>query len=302
MARQPLKTYLCLFAQQHPEFRLPELLSLASVTKSEVKFDELSYSKTNPLLLVHFPSEESACRIAARSLLIRSLFELWGSGRNHDELEASVNKLPSEFTDRYRRSDYTFKVVVRGFSRKCSAEKQLQLYERLSYLPLAGKVNLSNPDYEFHLLEDYGDNPNEAPMEPHRVFVGRLISHGQRHLIQKYAVKNRHFIGNTSMDAQLSLIMANMAQVKEGSLVFDPFVGTGSLLVAGAHFGGFGMGADIDYPLIHGRGICITVQYISAHFMRIKNHVQHQLMGRARNRYNIHLEKSRIQMTRQARQ
>ena len=28
----------------------------------------------------------------------------------------------------------------------------------------------------------------------------------------------------------------------------------GSLLVAGAHFGGFGMGADIDYLLLHGRG------------------------------------------------
>ena len=85
--------------------------------------------------------------------------------------------------------------------------------QRLSYLPLGGKVNLSNPDHEFHLLEDYGDNPNEAPPEPNRVFLGRLISHGQRHLIQKYAVRNRYFIGNTSMDAQLSLIMANMAQV-----------------------------------------------------------------------------------------
>ena len=72
--------------------------------------------------------------------------------------------------------------------------------------------------------------------------------------------------------------------MKEGSLVFDPFVGTGkvyilnykcvasspspgSLLVAGAHFGGFGMGADIDYPLIHGRGICITTSAI--HFLPI---------------------------------
>ena len=57
-------------------------------------------------------------------------------------------------------------------------------------------------------------------MEPYRVFLGRLISHGQRHLIQKYAVKNRHFIGNTSMDAQLSLIMANMAQVGTGSVIY----------------------------------------------------------------------------------
>lgn len=246
------KTYLCLFAQQHPEFRLPELLSLASLTKSEIKYE--SYSKTNPLFLVQFASEENARQVTRRSLLIRSVFELWGSGRNQDELETSVKLLPPEIMDPYKKTNYTFKVVVRGFSRKCSAERQLKLYERLSYLPLAGKVNLTNPDHEFHLLEDYGDNPNEAPVEPHRVFLGRLISHGQRHLIQKYAVKNRYFIGNTSMDAQLSLIMANVAQVKEGSWVFDPFVGTGSLLVAAAHYGGFVTGADIDYLLLHGKG------------------------------------------------
>ena len=28
----------------------------------------------------------------------------------------------------------------------------------------------------------------------------------------------------------------------------------GSILVAGAHFEGFVMGADIDYPLLHGKG------------------------------------------------
>ena len=33
------------------------------------------------------------------------------------------------------------------------------------------------------------------------------------------------------------------------------FVLTGSLLVAGAHYGGYVMGADIDYPLLHGKGL-----------------------------------------------
>lgn len=42
-------------------------------------------------------------------------------------------------------------------------------------------------------------------------------------------MKNRHFIGNTSMDAALSFIMANHAKVKQNDLVFDPFVGTGEV-------------------------------------------------------------------------
>ena len=33
--------------------------------------------------------------------------------------------------------------------------------------------------------------------------------------------------GNTSMDAGLSLLMSNLGQVKQNSVVLDPFVGTG---------------------------------------------------------------------------
>lgn len=40
------------------------------------------------------------------------------------------------------------------------------------------------------------------------------------------------------MDAQLSLLMANQAQVLPGDVLLDPFVGSGSLLVAAGHFGG----------------------------------------------------------------
>ena len=37
-----------------------------------------------------------------------------------------------------------------------------------------------------------------------------------------------HFAGNTSMDAALALIMANMGHVTTNKIVYDPFVGTGS--------------------------------------------------------------------------
>ncbi|XP_061529914.1 tRNA (guanine(10)-N2)-methyltransferase homolog isoform X4 [Phycodurus eques] len=56
------------------------------------------------------------------------------------------------------------------------------------------------------------------------------------------------------MDAGLSFIMANHAKVKKHDLVFDPFVGTGSLLVACSHFGAYVCGSDIDYNTIHGKG------------------------------------------------
>ena len=90
---------------------------------------------------------------------------------------------------------------------------QIPNFQKLAYLPFNGRVDLSSPQHVFHVQEDYGDDPSSAPLEPVRVFFGRLIGHGQRDLITHYAVKMRHFIGNTSMDAQLSFIMANQAKV-----------------------------------------------------------------------------------------
>jgi tRNA G10 N-methylase Trm11 len=39
-------------------------------------------------------------------------------------------------------------------------------------------------------------------------------------------------------------------QVRRGDLVYDPFVGTGSLLVAAAHLGALTLGADIDVRVL----------------------------------------------------
>lgn len=59
----------------------------------------------------------------------------------------------------------------------------------------------------------------------------------KRKSIHDLSLKNRKFIGNTSMDAELSLIMVNHAKISQSDLVFDPFVGSGKLLqdVAGAY-------------------------------------------------------------------
>lgn len=47
--------------------------------------------------------------------------------------------------------------------------------------------------------------------------------------IHDLSLKQRIFIGNTSMDTELSLIMANHAKISDGDLVFDPFVGSGMI-------------------------------------------------------------------------
>lgn len=55
------------------------------------------------------------------------------------------------------------------------------------------------------------------------------------------------------MASELSLIMANQAQAGPGKVIYDPFVGTGSMLYTSAWFGATVMGSDIDGRHIRGK-------------------------------------------------
>ena len=45
-------------------------------------------------------------------------------------------------------------------------------------------------------------------------------------------------------------LIASCVQVRKGSIVYDPFVGTGSILVGAAHLGAITVGLDIDVRVI----------------------------------------------------
>eukprot|EP01035_Chromulina_nebulosa_P017780 gene17780-23384_t len=93
-----------------------------------------------------------------------------------------------------------------------------------------------------------GDEDSNIPC-----YFGRVISRGgMRSEIKKYDLKKRLYVGPTSLDHSLALIMANLSNIKQGSLVFDPFVGTGSILISLSHFGAICTGFDIDSRVLHG--------------------------------------------------
>jgi tRNA (guanine10-N2)-methyltransferase len=45
-------------------------------------------------------------------------------------------------------------------------------------------------------------------------------------------LKKRPYLGPTSTDHEIAFLMANQANIKDGDLVYDPFVGTGSIAIA----------------------------------------------------------------------
>lgn len=74
-----------------------------------------------------------------------------------------------------------------------------------------------------------------------------------RSLIERLNLKKRVYIGNTSMESEMSLLMASMALAGPGKVIYDPFAGTGSMLYASAVFGAMALGSDIDGRPMRGK-------------------------------------------------
>lgn len=125
----------------------------------------------------------------------------------------------------------------------------------------------------FTVIEEYEPlNDNVAGETPLRVFFGREVQKSDRlrGALEKYDLKKRPYKGTTSFEAELSLVSANIAQVKPGTIMYDPFAGTGSFLVAGGHYQAMVIGSDIDGRMIRGKGS----QTIRANFKKYGESLQ----------------------------
>ncbi|KAJ1838211.1 hypothetical protein LPJ70_005556, partial [Coemansia sp. RSA 2708] len=233
------------FAQFHEDFRLPELDALSQLENVAISFDRSSYSPTSPFLIVDIGSAAAAARLVRRGILIRSIFEYWASGQTYAEVFAETEQIRDRWA-LYKQSSFRF--IVEAFGKSLAQEEKLRIIESFSYLGFEGAIRMKGAEAEFFVCEEYGEEP--GPLK--RVWFGRVVGRGSRELVERFDVKKRRYLGNTTMDAELSLVMANQALARSGTLVYDPFVGTGSFLVTCAYMGACTMGSDIDGRQIRG--------------------------------------------------
>ncbi|KAL9693583.1 hypothetical protein quinque_012868 [Culex quinquefasciatus] len=249
------KKYVLWFAQEHVDFRQAEIASLLRVWNIPMNTAK-NHRPENPFWVVELQGEEDARKLASRSMSLRCIFELWSHtnllGAFHDQLNGYIKSNMATLGPLFRE-DRSFKVTVETYNKHFSQAEKVAKIETLHYLPVTGPVNLKTPDVHFWYIEFWGLDPTNVPEAPLDVLFGRWVADGRRDMINEISLKKRKFIGNTSMDPQLSLLMANQGLVRQGDLVLDPFVGSGSLLVAAAKFGAYVLGSDIDYMTVHGK-------------------------------------------------
>jgi tRNA (guanine10-N2)-methyltransferase len=250
--------YIVHFAQFHSEFRLPELESLAVLESIDLKYE--NYIDECPFLIIELNSNADAIKLIQRSILVKEIAELWASGNTQTEMFEEMKNGHEKDRPMYKTCSFKFLVSAFGFS--LSIPEQIKRIEACSWMGCQGKqilkigpIDMKNPDVTFCYYEDYHGETNfgkKLTIPPKKLYFGVLLATGNRTIVSQYDLKKRDYLGTTSMDAELSLIMANQALARPGTMVLDPFVGTGSFLVSCSHFGAYTIGSDIDGRQIRG--------------------------------------------------
>lgn len=207
---------------------------------------------------------------------------MWTCGKDRHEavaLAAELIESDSYIKQRYVHSENgedqrQWKLVIEGHGRRYNAKEKMAIL--LETQPQLGSVmpkthaSPMKPDVEFVIVEDYGvtkifektgprdverggQTPRLDMKDVRRCWFGVRFCETGRHLISDYDLKRRSYIGITSMNATLSFLVANQAQICKNMVVYDPFCGTASLLVSAAHHGAFVLGSDLDYKVLKGK-------------------------------------------------
>ena len=103
-------------------------------------------------------------------------------------------------------------------------DKIQKIEQLLIKISLNGEINLKNPTNIFYLHESYKCKIKDKAI---KYYFTKYLIDSIRKLIDLLNLPDRKFIANTSMEVELSLIMTNLAKVKENDLVLDCFAGSG---------------------------------------------------------------------------
>ncbi|CAI4036202.1 hypothetical protein SMKI_15G0400 [Saccharomyces mikatae IFO 1815] len=259
-----MKKYLLYMVQIHLNFRRAELESLADLYNLSIDFSQ--YNSESPFFIVELENDQQAKDWIKRSVLTRGIYEYWGQGVTLDDLHQDI-QLQSNFAQdlqsKFKHSTFKFEFECYKGNSKANRIKQIETFR---YLDFEGKIDMKHPQEVFTVIEEYTPiSENVGGKTPTRIFFGRKVQISNRSAMEKYDLKKRPYKGTTSFEAELSLVSANIAQVKPGTVMYDPFAGTGSFLVAGGHFGSLVIGSDIDGRMIRGKGAQVN---ISANFKK----------------------------------
>uniref|UniRef100_A0A183CBX3 tRNA (guanine(10)-N(2))-methyltransferase TRMT11 n=1 Tax=Globodera pallida TaxID=36090 RepID=A0A183CBX3_GLOPA len=198
--------------------------------------------------LLEFPNGEADVqRLLERAMLVKWAFELVAEGDGHEEVMAKLGSDAGSSLASFDLPEQSWCLLVRPQRRKRSGDYIRSVVQRYTSMPLLRRapVELMNPQNVFTVIEMYGEEGVGRRDMPNKVFFARLAL---------FSLSSRRYIGNSTMDPELAFIQTNLANVRPGAVVMDPFCGTGGLLLSAAHFGSYVFGVEIKWDVARAKG------------------------------------------------
>jgi tRNA (guanine10-N2)-methyltransferase len=239
-----MRRYLFTVVLRNPTFVISDLIASARYHNCPMDFSgrdyELAQSPETAFVVAALPSDDDAVCVARRSISVKSVSLLLAESQTFPDLFAGCSACE------HHLNDGSLAVEVQTHNRKISDEMRRQyIGELVTSLRVASPVNLKAPDRLVLLSLQF---IHGGPAVPTNLYASIFLSEGNSKCPDKFSLPARSFIHKTSMEPAIALYSAVQALLGPGRIAFDPFCGSGSLLVAGASLGASVIGSDFDRP------------------------------------------------------
>jgi tRNA (guanine10-N2)-methyltransferase len=234
--------YLFTVVLRNPNFVISDLVACARYYHFSIEFEDPSFriglSPNTDYVAALLPSDEDAIRVAKRSISVKSVSKLLADGLTSAALYSACSTCTHDL------NDGSFAVQVQNHNHKLTDTlRRDYIRDLVASLQLTSDVNLQKPDRLIYLSIEYIE---QGPLEPIHLYCSVHLSEGNSKFPDKFPLPKRPFINKTSMDPALALYSGIHGLIGPGKIAFDPFCGSGSLLVGIASLGGLALGSDFD--------------------------------------------------------
>lgn len=210
---------LCELSGEHPDLPFTELSCIGEIVERRPQ-----------TAVVSCEEPDSAVRLA----LCHCVMEYLGN------CAASADDLQEMLTHLDLRTDRSFAARVKKVRGSEMETSQLELERRIGS-GIEGKVSLKDPDEEYRLLCS-GD----------RCYLGRVLCRPDRGSFEYRNPMRRSFFHPGVMMPRLARALVNISHVQPGGLLYDPFCGTGGILLEASIVGARVLGSDFDPAMVAG--------------------------------------------------
>ena len=239
-----MNEYVAHLSFRNPTFAIADIIGTAQTYSVAIELGEKLQIGKDPetfFVKLKFPTDEDAALVASHCISIRSISRYWFSAKKFSDI--------LEFCEKHEHNinDGTFAIRIETQNKKLKHEQSLEYINQLiSALKITSKVDIKNAKTKLMLFIEF-DSDVQKQEEPKFIYIGTKLCEGIPDFPDQFTLKKRKFINKTSMEAALAIHSAVQGLASKGKIIYDPFCGSGSLMVACASLGAYVFGSDLDF-------------------------------------------------------